>query len=243
MLSEGLRTLYDKLIDAQAKIEMENAEANEYLDRAASAPAKRDGLFCSRLPHSARFRACLDTGLLRGSLLGLSAALAVVRGAYFLAKTHVITDSPRPVPQYNAPEQEIQAVKGRWQNFEHAVRERQPVEIELTADDINGLIAANRHARGKAFVSIEGNRLSLQTSLPLNKYLGQSRYYLSGDITIQSDAAASLAKPRLESVAVIASQCRTISWIGNTVPRSLRDYLAEYSPIPTSGRFKFVMAK
>jgi hypothetical protein len=160
---------------------------------------------------------------------------AVVRGAYFLAKTHVITDSPRPVPQYNAPEQEIQAVKGRWQNFEHAVRERQPVEIELTADDINGLIAANRHARGKVFVSIEGNRLFLQTSVPLNKYLGQSRYYLSGDITIQSDAAASLAKPRLESVAVNSQPVPhdLLDWKYRS--RSLRDYLAEYSPIPDVG--------
>jgi len=160
---------------------------------------------------------------------------AVVRGAYFLAKTHVITDSPRPVPQYNAPEQEIQAVKGRWQDFEHAVRERQPVEIELTADDINGLIASNRHARGKVFVSIEGNRLFLQTSLPLNKYLGQSRYYLSGDITIQSDAAASLAKPRLESVAVNSQPVPhdLLDWQYRS--RSLRDYLAEYSPIPDVG--------
>ncbi len=160
---------------------------------------------------------------------------AVVRGAYFLAKTHVITDSPRPVPQYNAPAQEIQAVKGRWQDFEHAVRERQPAEIELTADDINGLIAANRHARGKAFVSIEGNRLSLQTSLPLNKYLGQSRYYLSGDITIQSDAAASLAKPQLESVAVNSQAVPhdLLDWKYRSRP--LRDYLAEYSPIPDVG--------
>jgi hypothetical protein len=160
---------------------------------------------------------------------------AVVRGAYFLAKTHAITDSPRPIPQYNAPEQEIQAVKGRWQDFEHAVQERQPAEIELTADEINGLIEANRHARGKAFVSIEGNRLSLQTSVPLSKFLGQSGYYLSGDITIQSDAAASLAKPRLESVALNSQPVPhdLLDWKYHS--RSLRDYLAEYSPIQDLG--------
>ena len=160
---------------------------------------------------------------------------AVVRGAYFLAKTHAITNSPRPVPQYNAPAQEIQAVQGRWQDFEHAVRERQPAEIELTADDINGLIAANRHARGKAFVSIQGNRLFLQTSVPLNKYFGQSGYYLSGDITIQSDAAASLAKPRLENVAVNSQAVPhdLLDWKYRSRP--LRDYLAEYSPIPDVG--------
>ena len=160
---------------------------------------------------------------------------AVVRGAYFLAKTHAISNSPRPVPQYSPPEQEIQAVKGRWQDFEHAVRERQPAEIELTADNINGLIAANRHARGKAFVSIEGTRLYLQTSVPLGKFLGQSGYYLNGDITIQSDAAASLAKPRLESVALNSQPVPhdLLDWKYHS--RSLRDYLAEYSPIPDLG--------
>jgi hypothetical protein len=160
---------------------------------------------------------------------------AVVRGAYFLAKTHAITDSPRPIPQYNGPEQEIQAVKRRWQDFDHAVQERQPAEIELTADEINGLIEANRHARGKAFVSIEGNRLFLQTSVPLGKFLGQSGYYLSGDITIQSDAAASLAKPRLESVALNSQPVPhdLLDWKYRS--RSLRDYLAEYSPIHDIG--------
>jgi len=160
---------------------------------------------------------------------------AVVRGAYFLAKTHAISNSPRPVPQYSAPEQEIQAVKGRWQDFEHAVRERQPAEIELTADDINGLIAANRHARGKAFVSIEGNRLYVQTSVPLSKFLGQSGYYLNGDITIQSDAAASLRNPRLASVAVNSRPVPhdLLDWEYRSRP--LRDYLAEYSPIHDVG--------
>src|SRR6266446_6685092 len=70
---------------------------------------------------------------------------AVVRGAYFLAKTHAITTSPRPVPQYTASDAEIQTVKERWQDFKKAVPGQQPAEIELTANDINSLIAANRH--------------------------------------------------------------------------------------------------
>jgi len=199
-------------------------------------PPQRKGMGCfARAASFCSFRACLDTGLLRGSLLGLSAALGSRARSLFPgenARDYRFAETRSAIQRSRT---EIQAVKGRWQNFEHAVRERQPVEIELTADDINGLIAANRHARGKAFVSIEGNRLSLQTSLPLNKYLGQSRYYLSGDITIQSDAAASLAKPRLESVAVNSQPVPhdLLDWKYRS--RSLRDYLAEYSPIPDVG--------
>ena len=160
---------------------------------------------------------------------------AVLRGAYFLAKTHALSNSPRPVPQYNAPEQEIQAVKERWQDFEHAVRERQPAEIELTADNINGLIAANRHARGKAFASIEGDRLHLQTSVPLNEFLGQHGYYLSGDIIVQSDAAGSLSSSRVGGITVNGQPVPPdlLDWKYRS--RSLRDYLAEYSPIQDLG--------
>jgi len=198
-------------------------------------PQKRMGCFGRGCLILLVFALVLILACCAGLYWGYRHHSAVVRGAYFLAKTHAITDSPRPVPQYNAPEQEIQAVKGRWQDFEHAVQERQPAEIELTADEINGLIAAHRHARGKAFVSIEGNRLFLQTSVPLNKFFGQSGYYLSGDITIQSGAAASLAKPRLESVALNSQPVPhdLLDWKYRSRP--LRDYLAEYSPIPDVG--------
>lgn len=198
-------------------------------------PKKRMGCFGRGCLILLVFALVLILACCAGLYWGYRNHSAVLRGAYFLAKTHAITDSPRPVPQYNASEQEIQAVKGRWQDFEHAVQERQPAEIELTADEINGLIAANRHARGKAFVSIEGNRLFLQTSVPLSKFIGQSGYYLSGDITIQSDGAASLAKPRLESVALNSQPVPhdLLDWKYRSRP--LREYLAEYSPIHDVG--------
>src|SRR5207245_10565157 len=55
----------------------------------------------------------------------------------------------------------------------------QPAHIELTADDLNNLIAENRRARGKAFVAIEGNRLHIQTdrkSTRLNSSHGSISY-------------------------------------------------------------------
>jgi hypothetical protein len=198
-------------------------------------PQKRMGCFGRGCLILLVFALVLILACCAGLYWGCRHDSAVVRGAYFLAKTHAITNSPRPVPQYNAPEQEIQAVKSRVQDFEQAVRQRQPAEIELTADEINGLIAANRHARGKAFVSIEGNRLFLQTSVPLGKFLGQSGYYLSGDITMQSDAAASLAKPRLDGVALNSRPVPHDALDWKYHARSLRDYLAEYSPIHDVG--------
>jgi len=154
---------------------------------------------------------------------------AVVRGVYWLNKAHAITTSPKPVPQYEASDTEIQTVKERWQDFKKAASGRQAAAIELTANDINSLIAANRHARGKAFVSIEGDRLRVQTSVPASEFLGQHGYYLSGDIIVQSDAAGSLASSRVGGITVNGQPVPSdlLDWKYRSRP--LRDYLAEYT--------------
>jgi hypothetical protein len=205
------------------------------IDPVEPTPQKPMGCFARGCLTLAVFAVVLVLACCAGFYWGYHHHSALLRGAYFLAKTHAISDSPRPIPQYNPPPQEIQAVKKRWQDFEHAAQGSQPAEIELTADDINGLIAAHQRARGKVFVSIEGNRLSVQTSVPLSKFVGQSAYYLNGDITIQSDSAASLSKPRLESIAVNSQAVPhdLLDWKYRS--RSLRDYLAEYSPIHDVG--------
>ena len=154
---------------------------------------------------------------------------AVVRGVYWLTKTHAISNSPSPVPEYAASDAEIQTVKERWQDFKKAVSERQPAEIELTANDINSLIAGHRQARGKVFVSIEENRLHVQTSVPLNEFVGQGGYYLNGDIIVQSDAAASFASSRVGGITVNGQPVPRdfLDWKYRSRP--LRDYLAEYT--------------
>lgn len=143
-----------------------------------------------------------------------------------------------PVPSYEASEAEIETVKERWRNFESAGRDHQPAEIELTGNDINDLIAANRHWRGKAFVSIEGNRLRLQASVPLEEFVGQSGYYFNGDIAIQSDEAMPLDNPRLESVTVNNKPVPrdVLDWKYRS--RQLRDYLAEYKDARDVGKIQ-----
>ncbi|HAF02214.1 MAG TPA: hypothetical protein DCG89_00210 [Spartobacteria bacterium] len=163
---------------------------------------------------------------------------ALVHGFYWLTKTHAIGSSPMPVPSYEASEAEIETVKERWRNFESAGRDHQPAEIELTGNDINDLIAANRHWRGKAFVSIEGNRLRLQASVPLDEFVGQSGYYFNGDIAIQSDEAMPLDNPRLESVTVNNKPVPrdVLDWKYRS--RQLRDYLAEYKDAREIGKIQ-----
>jgi hypothetical protein len=102
------------------------------------------------------------------------------------------------------------------------------VEIELTADDINSLIAKNREARGKVSVSIKGNQLRLQTSVPLGELLGRPGYYFNGDITLEFKGAQSLDNPQLDRIVVNGEQVPRdlLNWKYRS--RRLRDYLADF---------------
>jgi hypothetical protein len=152
---------------------------------------------------------------------------ALVRGIYWLTRMHMIADSPAAIPHYEGPDAEIQAVKERWQDFETAARARQPAEVALTANEINDLIASNPDTRGKMFVSIEGNRLLLQMSIPLGEFIGRSGYYFNGDITIQFDGAESLVRPRLTGITINNQPLPSdiLDWKFRSRP--LRDYLTE----------------
>jgi hypothetical protein len=125
-----------------------------------------------------------------GLYFGMRTHSAVLHSFYWAKKMHVLAQEPSPVPQFETTDENITAAERKWKDFENT--RDQPAYIELTADDLNNLIAKNRHARGKAFVAIEGNRLRIQTSVPLGEYVGRGRYYLNGDIVIVSDGPQSL---------------------------------------------------
>src|SRR6266498_3918239 len=141
------------------------------------APPPRKGLGCFA-------RGCLILGVFAivlaiacfaGLYWGFQRHSAVVHGTYWLAKTHSIAEAPTPVPEFTASDQQVQLTQERYQEFEQKARAGQRAEIELTADDINSLIATNRVACGKIFVSIEETRMRHDTSVLLGAFSGSSR--------------------------------------------------------------------
>lgn len=112
-------------------------------------------------------------------------------------------------------------------NFEQKTRAGQAAEIELTADDLNALIASEPDTRGKLFVTIEGNQLRLQISFPFGELLGRPGYYFNGDVTIDSKDAQSLDNPQLNQLMVNGEQVPrdVLGWKYRS--KRLRDYLAD----------------
>jgi hypothetical protein len=194
----------------------------------APPPRKGLGCFARGCLTLVVFGTVLVLACFAGLYWGLQRHSAIVHGIFWLAKTHSIAEGPAPVPDFTASDEQIQALRERWEDFEQKSRAGQPAKIELAADDINSLIAQNPAVHGKAFVSMEENRLRLQTSIPLKEFFGWSRYYFNGDTTLEVNGAQSLEHLRLDRIRVNNEPVprNLLSWKYHS--KQLRDYLAEY---------------
>jgi hypothetical protein len=188
-------------------------------------PPKPTGCFAKGCLILVIFGVVLAIACAAGIYWGFRNHSAVVRGMYWLTKTHAITNAPAPIPLHETSDTKIQSALDHWRNFETSVRAGQPAEIELSADEINDLIASNPDTRGKMFASIEGDRLRLQVSMPLGEIAGRSGYYFNGDIAIQSEGRERLARPNLSRITVNSQQlpADVLDWKYRS--RRLRDYL------------------
>jgi len=193
------------------------------------APPRRKGLGC--LARGCLillvFAIVLAIACFAGMYWGLHRHSALFYGSYWLAKTRSIAEAPAPVPEFSASDQQIQRVRERWQDFEQKTRAGQPAEIELSADDINALIATSEDVRRKVFASIDGNQLRLQVSLPIGGVLGRPGYYFNGDVVIELKGAESLDSPQFSRITINGEQAPTdfLNWKYRS--RQLREYLAE----------------
>src|SRR5258707_11104310 len=156
---------------------------NTWVDAPATKPM---GCFAKGCLILAVFGVVLAIACAAGIYWGFRHHSAVVRGMYWLTKTHAITNAPAPIPPHEASDAKIESAVEHWRNFETSVRAGQPAEIELSADEINDLIASNRDTRGKMVASIEGDRLRLQVSMPLGEIAARSGYYFNGAIPLES---------------------------------------------------------
>jgi hypothetical protein len=158
-------------------------------------------------PPKQRGMGCLGKGCLLIIIFLILLGFAFVIGFYYGTK-------PKQIPQVQTSEEEQKAVKARWDEFEGASRsepvattptvappspapdvtpvaEEAPIpsptpsnRIELTANDINQLIANSRRTRGKAYVSIDNDVAHVQVTIPLDK-VGFRGRFLNGEFSVR----------------------------------------------------------
>ena len=167
----------------------------------------------------------LATACAIGLYWGFRHNSAVMHGAYLMTQTHLVGSAPKPVPTYEAQPGAAQAVREKWENFKTTAQQQGPAEIEFTADDLNSLISRNRRLRGNVSVSIEGNRLHVQSSVPLQEYARQKGYYLNADIIVEFNGPQSVDNPPVNAIVVNgrALSAEMLDWSYKS--QSLRQYL------------------
>ena len=190
-------------------------------------PRKGLGCFARGCLIILAFAIVLAIACFAGMYWGLHRHSALFYGSYWLAKTHSLGEAPSPIPKFSAPEWQTRGIRERWQDFEQKTRAAQPAEIELSADDINSLIAANDDVRGKVFASVEGNQLRLQASVPIGGFLGRPGYHFNGDVIIELNGRQPFDNPQFSRITVNGEQAPTdfLNWKYRS--RQLREYLAD----------------
>jgi len=89
-------------------------------------------------------------------------------------------------PTPAAPRVEAANVQARWKAFERAAKRGEKASINLSAAEINTLIAAESNLRGKVFVSMQGNVGRVQVSVPLKGVVFMGGRYLNGEASVQA---------------------------------------------------------
>jgi hypothetical protein len=122
-------------------------------------------------------RGCLFYGCLSLSILALVIVLCVGVGLYFAKRAFdsLVTDytdaNPAQIEEAPYPEPKLQELQSRVNTFQQGIERGggtgQPLELVLTAEDLNALIAANRDLKGKAFITIDDDQIKGKVSVPL----------------------------------------------------------------------------
>ncbi len=139
-----------------------------------------------------RRRGCLFYGCLVGIVSLLATLGALLLGLHtFKRMLNTYTDTrPMPLPAVQMSPAQIAQVQQRVDDFRDRLRAglRTP-PLALTAEELNGLVVSSpdlKAAKGKVYVTIEGDQLRAQVSLPLED-VGLPRFkgrYLNGTATL-----------------------------------------------------------
>lgn len=138
-------------------------------------------------PRGCLFYGCVTALVL--FVLGLILTLVMAYFAYTWTDRTVkqYTSTSRvPLPPVAIPPDERQALETRWTSFKDAVNKGEAAELTLTADEINALIDDQPNYKGMAYVTIKGDKISAQLSVPIDFLpfgMGKGRFF-NGSATL-----------------------------------------------------------
>jgi hypothetical protein len=177
---------------------------------------------------------CFAKGCLIFIVLAMLLLVVGIGGTLWSVRNVYLSDKAAPIPPASVPNETEAAgevgrarssnasvaVRERLDTMKQAARAHKQAEMELTAADINALIAANRKSRGTASVGIDDNVLQAQFSIPLERFdvpfrnaFGLGDRYLNATVTIVAPPGTNASSVQLSEVKLN----------GHSVPADLLD--------------------
>ena len=205
-------------------------------------------------PPPKRGMGCLAKGCLILIVLAILLVVVGIGGTFWSVRHVYLSDKPAPIPEATAPAETSAATPGetsqatpaeksaevrqRLDTMKKAGRAHEQTDMELTAADINALIAANRKSRGTASVGINGGVAQAQFSIPLERLdvpfrnaFGLGDRYLNGTVTIVAPPGTNASTVQLSEVTLNGHSvpANLLDWGLPGVGRSLRTYVIKYA--------------
>src|SRR4029077_730603 len=197
---------------------------------------------------------CFGKGCLILIVLAILFVVIGVGGTYWGLRHVYLSDKPAPIPETTAPSETGAATPGetsvatpseksaevreRLDTMKKAAQAHEQTDMELTAADINALIAANRKSRGTASVGIDGGVAQAQFSIPLERLdvpfrnaFGLGDRYLNGTVTIVAPPGTNASNVQLSEVKINGHSVSAdvLDWGLPGVGQSLRSYVIKYA--------------
>jgi hypothetical protein len=194
-------------------------------------------------------KGCLTLIVLAILLVGVG-----VGGSFWTVRHVYLSDKPAPISKATAPtatgaakpgemsvdiaREKSSEVRERLETMKKAARDHERTEVELSAADINSLIAANRKSRGTASVDINDTALQAQLSIPLERLdvpfrnaLGLGDRYLNASVSIMAPPGTSASSVQLSEVTLNGHTIPAglLDWQLPGVGKSLRTYVVKYA--------------
>ena len=205
-------------------------------------------------PPPKRGMGCFAKGCLTLIVLAILLVVVGIGGTYWSLRHVYLSDKPAPIPEASAPTETSAATPGetsvatpseksaevreRLDTMKQAARAHERTGVELTAADINALIAANRKSRGTASVGINGTVAQAQFSIPLQRLdvpfrnaLGLGDRYLNATVTIVAPPGTNASSVQLSEVTLNGHTFSggLLDWQVPGVRKSLRTYVIKYA--------------
>jgi len=205
-------------------------------------------------PAPKRGMGCLGKGCLTLVVLAILLVVVGVGGTYWSLRHVYLSDKPAPIPETSAlaetsaatpdetsvttPSEKSAEVRERFDTMKKAARAHEASDVELTAADINALIAANRKSSGTASVGINDTVLQAQFSIPLERFdlpfrnaFGLTDRYLNATATIVAPPGTNANTVQLSEVTLNGHgiPAGLLDWGLPGVGKSLRSYVIKYA--------------